>query len=416
MNQHLNRAWRDRVILSLVFLFPILIATLRDAASTIYYILVVLSFFYYKNAWCKLRRREKHFLIGLGLFFTLSLLSLLMTEDLYEGIKRLERFIRLVLLTPIYLMLRKERIETGKAFMLGTGAAVFVMLGQALYQVRILNQPIAHGAYHKIIMGNTAILYATLLFIAALYFGRKKSEYALAALVFGAGCYTSLLSGTRTSWLFVPVIVTCLLWIYRKELSPKAWRRIAFGIVLVIILFGITQPKRLTQGFAQGVNDLKTFQQDPTKETSWGARLVMWHNSFLIFKGSPLVGTGIGDFRNDSKKLFDQGLSYKNDFALRQSHVHNLYLQLLAEGGLVGLILLVAAFFVLPFMFLYDLWQNTSDKRQRFYALSGLIAVFAFAWFGVSESWALRNPMITSYCVTMLVFLTSAANRLCLKD
>lgn len=407
----LNTAWRNRIVYSLVFLFPILAATLRDAGSTIYGILFVLSLFYCTQSWQKLARREKLFLGGLVFFFTLSILSLMMTEDLREGFKRSERYLRLILLIPIYLMLRREQIETGKVFMLGICVAVFPMLGEAVYQVHILGDPVAHGAYHKIILGDLAILFATLSFVGALYFGIDKKRSLLVLPTVIAGVYTSLLSGARTAWFFVPIIFSSLLWICRKSFNAAAWKRIAVGIGICFLIVGGLQPKRLTEGLAQGLSDLKTFQQDPAKETSWGSRLVMWHNSILIFRHSPIFGTGMGDFKADSQTLFDQGLSYDNDFALNQSHAHNLYLQLLAEGGLIGLGALVTAFFVLPFSFLQGLWRDATDKWLRFYALSGLICVLAFAWFGVSESWALRNPMMTAYCMALLVFMTSAANR-----
>ncbi len=411
-----NTTFRNRVILSLVFLFPILVATVRDAGSTIYGVLVAVSLFYCKRGWKVLGQREKTLLTALGFFFLISFLSLFLTEDLREGLKRSERYFRLVLLIPIYLMLRSERIETGKAFLSGIVVAVFVMLGQALYQVKVLNESIAHGAYHKIILGDLAIFYATLIFIGTLYLARKKRDYLLAVPAVIAGAYTSLLSGTRTAWFFVPLIFVFLIWFCRKELNRKAWKSIGVGLGICILLVGGLQPERLTQGLAQGMDDLKIFQQDPTRETSWGSRLVMWHNSIQIFKGSPVFGTGMGDFRTDSKRLFQEGLSFNNEFALNQSHAHNIYLQLLAEGGLLGLFMFVTALFVLPFLFLRDLRRNLSDQWQRFYSLSGLVGILAFAWFGISESWALRNPMITTYCMVMLVFLTSAANRISEKS
>ncbi len=408
---HLSLTWRNRLVYAIVFLFPIVVATLRDAASTLYGLLVVLSLFYCQRAWQLLDPKEKRFLIALGLFFSFSFLSLLMTEDLREGFKRSERYFRLILLIPIYLMLRREQIDTAKPFMLGICGAVLVMMGQAVYQVSFLKETVAHGAYHKIILGDLAILFSTLIFIGVLFFGRKKADYLLAIPAILAGTYTSLLSGTRTAWFFVPVIFVCLLWMCRKDFNPKAWTRITIGIGICLLLLGGLQPKRLTEGLAQGLSDLKTFQQDPAIETSWGSRLVMWHNSILIFKDSPIIGTGMGDFKTDSQMLYDKGLSYSNDFALNQSHAHNLYLQLLAEGGIMGVILLTVALFVFPFLFLHALGRRTSDKPLRFYTLSGIIGVLAFAWFGISESWALRNPMITAYCMVMLVFMTSAANR-----
>ena len=406
-----QNSWLQRAILLLIFLFPILVATVRNGASTIFVLLVLLSLFCPKKRWGELSDRERHFLIGLVLFFLMSSLSLVLTEDLRSGLQRLMRYGRLIVFIPVYLMFRQQGLETGEVFFAGASVALLVMSGQAFYQVEILNRPFAHGAYHKIIMGNMAVFFSALVFVGALLSDNGGKLYVFAGLSILAGLYTGLLSGTRTAWLFVPLIVSCLLWMYRKRLSNRSWKVIVCCIIVSIFFVSYLRPQKLTQGFKEVWSDLERFQQEEDTNTSLGARLVMWRNSLLIFKDSPLFGTGIGDFKNDSLVLLKKGLSYKNDFAVNQKNAHNLYFQLLAEGGLIGLLILVVVLFLLPFVLLYNLWQNASDPYLHYYSLSGLIGIFAFAWFGVSSSWVNRSPVITTYCLTMLVFITSSVNK-----
>lgn len=403
--------WEGRLTLSLAFIFPILVATVNHAGTTIYALLVLLSLFHCKGVWEKLSHREKQFLSGLVLFFFFSISSLFMTEDLREGVKRIERYLRLLGLISIYLMLRKKQISSAKMYLSGAFVAAFVMAVQAFYAVEVLKHPIASGAYHKIIFGNQAILCVAFVACAALFFGRQGFHFFIALLSVMAGVYASILSGTRTAWLFVPYILICLALLYRKRISRQTWVYLVFGTLTTLLLVTLFPPERLVNGFEAAWNDLKVFRENPDKHTSLGARLVMWRNSLLIFRESPLIGTGMGDFKNDSLILFEKGLSYKNDFAVHQANAHNLYFQLLAEGGLVGLALLVTIIFILPFLLFYALWERTEDRLLQCYALSGLIGILAFAWFGVSESWVNRNPMITSYCLTTVVFLSSAVNR-----
>jgi len=410
LEANLNANWRNKLILSLVFFFPIVIATVRDAGSTIYGVLIFLSLFNYKKGWGLLNRRERRFLSGFVLFFLLASLSLLMTEDLHIGIARFERYARFLFFIPIYCMLRGDPLSTVKAFLGGIFFALFVMLGQTLYQVEVLGDPIAHGAYHKIIMGDMAILFAILFFVGVIFCRKSKLRYIFSTLAIGAGFYASLLTGTRTAWFFVPIIAISLLWLYKRQLNKRGWKIIVFGIVTSSLFIAVLQPEILVNGLNQGWTDLKTFSKD-SNNSSWGTRLVMWRNSLLIFKGSPLFGTGVGDFMHDSIILLEQGLSYKNNFAVNSTNAHSIYFMLLAEGGLVGLTLLVFVLFILPYRFVYGLWKKTSDKSIQFYTLLAMISIIAFAWFGVSESWVNRNPMINAYCITLLVFVSSAANR-----
>ncbi len=406
----LDQDWQNKILFSLIFLFPILTATVRHAGSTIYAILTLLSFFHFREGTKVLSLKEKRFLVGFAVFFFLACLSLFLTEDLRVGVQRLERYARFLVIIPIYCMLRGQALESGRTFLAGSIVAIFVMLAQGLYQINFLNAYQANGAYNKIIMGTSAILFTVLIVIGLFFYGKKWEYATFAILAIGSGLYLTLLSGSRTAWLFIPLIIVFLLFLYRKRLSHKNFKILILTLIMTSLFVGIAQPKRLKAGLEGLSVRANTF----TKETASGTvgeRLVMWRNSLLIFKDSPIFGTGLGDFKHDSILLLEKGLSFKSNFAVHSTNAHNIYFMLLAEGGLVGLMLLLAVLFVLPYRFVSGLWKKTSDKSVHLYSLLALISLFAFAWFGVSESWVNRNTIVNLYCVTLLVFVSSAANR-----
>ena len=45
----------------------------------------------------------------------------------------------------------------------------------------------------------------------------------------------------------------------------------------------------------------------------------------------------------------------------------------------------------------------------RFYALSGMATIIAFAVFGLTEAWLARNPFVRTYLMSILVFMSSIA-------
>lgn len=410
MSSVLDQDWQNKILFFLIFLFPILTATVRHAGSTIYAILTLLSFFYFRKGVQKLCLKEKRFLLGFAVFFFLACLSLLMTEDLRVGVQRLERYARFLVIIPIYCMLRGQAFESGRTFLAGSIVAIFVMLGQGLYQINILNAYQANGAYNKIIMGNSAILFTVLIAIGLFFYGKKWEYATFATFAIGSGLYVGLLSVSRTAWLFLPLIVVCLSLLYRKRLNHKNFKTLMLILIMSSIFVGLAQPKKLKAGLEGLSPSANTFSSEVANGTV-GLRLVMWRNSLLIFKDSPIFGTGMGDFKHDSILLLEKGLSYKNNFAVHSTNAHNIYFMLLAEGGLVGLTLLLTVLFILPYRFVYGLWKKTSDKSVHLYSLLALISLIAFAWFGVSESWVNRNTIVNLYCVTLLVFVSSAANR-----
>ena len=202
---------RKKFLLLLIFLFPVLTATVNHAGSTIYGLLTVLSFFYCREGLRLINPKEKRFLMGFLLFFFFSCLSLVMTEDLRVGVQRLERYARFVVLIPIYLMLRGQAIDTGKAFLAGMFAAVFIMLGQAFYEVQVLGAGVVSGAYNRIIMGDLAILFTSLIFIRIFFFGKNKIDFFFSILAVMAGLYVTLLAGSRNAFLFLLFITMSLL-------------------------------------------------------------------------------------------------------------------------------------------------------------------------------------------------------------
>ena len=51
-------------------------------------------------------------------------------------------------------------------------------------------------------------------------------------------------------------------------------------------------------------------------------------------------------------------------------------------------------------------WLAAATAETRFHSLAGLIAVTAFAVFGIGEAWLVRNPFVNAYVVTVVVFMT----------
>lgn len=118
--------------------------------------------------------------------------------------------------------------------------------------------------------------------------------------------------------------------------------------------------------------------------SSFETRAEIWTNSILLWLDSPLGGTGLGGFNFEYPKYQEAHLAYLPDLYLDQAtwyvgQAHNEILQVLAELGIVGL-LLAGLFLALVFK---APWAE--DKKAPFL---GLLAIGATALI----AFPLQNP------------------------
>jgi len=104
------------------------------------------------------------------------------------------------------------------------------------------------------------------------------------------------------------------------------------------------------------------------KDTQWGAH---WLTAIAISKDNFLFGSGVRTFRNVCQK-YDNIDSLSKDIRC-STHPHNIYLEILSETGLIGLILILLFFF----NFIKSLFNKTNNKSLTI-ALGALILALIF--------------------------------------
>jgi len=126
-------------------------------------------------------------------------------------------------------------------------------------------------------------------------------------------------------------------------------------------------------------------------EQSIGLRLFYSQTSFLIIQEYPLLGIGIGNFVWEIRQMLDLLSSW-----LHQP-VHNIYLLIASETGLIGLFIFL--------MFLYQLLRkfNKKLKNKKHYLL--LLIVCAFLFLGLFDHyfWTLQQGQLIFWIVLGLI-------------
>ena len=344
----------------------------------------------------------RYIFIAFAFFFCVTGLSLVNTEDIGAGIRRLEKMLFLFYSFPLYLSLRRLKIDLVSPLLLGFVIAGPVMAIAAVYYVYLLGTSRADGFYSPIIFGNTAMLCA-LMVLAGLYSNRLSGWYKYVGISsFLCGAYAALLSGTRGSWLALPVVVLLL------TVRYFSWRKLIVLICIVVAfaLVIMANDQALTRFSSIGVN-LKKYQTGEQVNTSVGARLQLWQLAVDLWKEKPVIGVGIGDFRLEVKKSIAE---QRTKLTTSYSHAHNIFLDALASTGLCGLIGLIGALFVLPSYFFLCYDSDPKTKEEDFLAVAGLVLLLSFAVFGLTEGWLIHSGLVAVFCFVLTVLLSAASS------
>ncbi len=216
---------------------------------------------------------------------------------------------------------------------------------------------VQRGAYGNFGQNNHFADYVTLALVSALYL-RIKGRLTLPTMAACAGIflYALSLSGSKTTWLYLPALFALSLWFRARSDAPRL-RRAALGLALLLPLFALVQYAMSRYGLAlrpelpgaayAAVTPLDRFTEEMAHGllpqaggSALATRIYMWHQALLMWSRAPVLGVGFGQYAG---VFFQQAaeLSYYH-ISHYDRNSHNALLQLLAETGLAGAALVCA--------------------------------------------------------------------------
>jgi O-antigen ligase len=122
---------------------------------------------------------------------------------------------------------------------------------------------------------------------------------------------------------------------------------------------------------------LRFLASDPRDPAS-DLRPTLWRLSVLAWKNFPIIGSGLGTFREAFRRVQPPDFDYLVEFA------HSDPLQLLVTGGVIGFLLGMTAFLMIGVR-LYRRWRRDQRREETAFMLAGLGALFSIALHGLVE-------------------------------
>jgi O-antigen ligase len=103
-------------------------------------------------------------------------------------------------------------------------------------------------------------------------------------------------------------------------------------------------------------------------------RVGIWAVGMDLFKHYPLTGRGFGNWKITSQE-FDQ---YTNDDNSMSVHAHNDFVEAFGESGILGGIVYLLVFFLLPFYSLKNIFSSSIDHKEKIPLLLSLIGLAGY--------------------------------------
>ncbi len=234
-----------------------------------------------------------------------------------------------------------------------------------------------------------------------LYFLKSKKKIFIP--VISLNLFFNIISATRSVWVatIFTIILFSLLCLSNKKVVLN-FKGIAAVMVILLTLIFVTRFKpanvRIQKDYQKQIGDIIKVN------SSAKVRLNRWKNSLAIISSKPIAGYGLNNFdvvypKFHNAKVKDEYYTAKYFFG----GVHNEYLQILSETGIIGLLL----FAILLFSY-FRMLSSVEEIFLRYSLLLSTVSILITSFF----SSTLHYPTyLFLFMLNFIIAVTKSQNR-----
>ena len=189
-----------------------------------------------------------------------------------------------------------------------------------------------------------------------LLYQQQKLKVGYVVLLAAPLLFVLTLSGSRSSWLYLLMMVGMTWWCWRAD---RALRRLLGYAAAILLGFALMHLLVQLPFLAGADGDTNTVQRFVNSDTNGSIRLYLWREAGLIFMQSPWVGVGFGQFAWYHFELLPV-LQAKKIVGV-YNNAQSVIFQLAAEAGLAGLL----ALFATMGAWVFGLYRRFAASDQR---------------------------------------------------
>ncbi|RFU69552.1 O-antigen ligase family protein [Peribacillus saganii] len=357
-------------------------------------ILVLSAAWEYKKGTIKLNDLSiKPFIITFSLFLIAAVISLVKAESYTPAIMEIGRFLSYVFLFLIVVKVqftKEQYINFAKAF--GAAALIVGLFGILQYVFNFslnkaglyaleeakgrVDSTLTNPNYYSSFVN---FVIPILLLLAVVYFKNKKTQLLFFAF-YSIYVINLILTYTRAAWVTMFCAFILIILIMPKKFLKNLFKPhilVAFALLLTVLywmpdvqsrtnsaIYAIGKllpdtPGNPDKGGEDGdeapEDDEETIEEpdDETTNRAVVSRITLWKTGWVMFKDNPILGVGMGNYYVRYKDFVEKYPEL--DIGHEAYSVHNSYLKVAAETGIIG-ILSFLSFYIVYFLYLARLY------------------------------------------------------------
>jgi O-antigen ligase len=289
-----------------------------------------------------LKIKNNFFVYAVLWFVFLHFLGLLWTEDFIWAQNVLKREWKLIFILLFMMIIKKEHFNYYlKCFILGMTFSEIVSYAIWFEIIPPFMYAAKNGMYTPFMWHLSYNIYLAVAISLVLHFlihdkQLDKIKQIILSFFFLTMTINMFITGGRAGQI---AFLTMLLVMSYTFL--KTHFKIAISIMSVLVIsfiFAYITSDLFSKRVNLAIYEVQTFQEN--HQTSVGYRIALALNMMEIIKENPLIGVGTGDMLQEYAKVNEKSL-YKTDIM----QPHNMYILVLVEFGLLGLMSLLALFY-----------------------------------------------------------------------
>jgi putative inorganic carbon (hco3(-)) transporter len=337
--------------------------------------------------------------LPLALFLGGTVLALLFSGHIHEGLPQIRKFYVFCELLVVYAGLRDLRlirwlVLVWAGFASITAIRSFVQFAAKVQQAEQLHVPFYNYYIGERITGfmshwntfSAQEMFALIMLASFLMFGPLSRKAWIWVVCAGLMSLAVLLAETRMVWIATAVAGMYLVWFWKR------WLVLALPAVAAIVI--LVSPASLRERFTSMVR--------PSQSDSNEFRIVTWRTGLRMIEAHPVLGLG----PEGPKYHFDEYLPA--DVTVKPSgwygHLHNIYLQYAAERGIPVMLILLWMLARIGRDFWLGLRHLPPGRGYRRFLLHGGMAVLlatlteGFAEYNMGDSEVLTMFLVVVGC------------------
>lgn len=379
----------EKLILFSIYCFPFTLITgsflpdLTLSISALYFIYVSIKFKlinYYQNIYIYL----------LSFFYFFILFRSFFAVDILLSLEHSLFFFRYIFFILAVIYFIKKHSYFTKYLTISLASAITIIIIDAyiqlIFQTNLLGMSNQGNHFLNGMFGSKEVLgfyvsRLTPLLLGLIYLHKKEAKkYFFSILILLTNAYIiTFISGDRSDFFVLTLSFILISFLIKDYLKTKL---IIFMGVFALFTFIIFNNSDYKFRYIDNVRDLIGINTDQMYFISWHHH-AMAESSLNMFLDNPLAGQGTKMYRklcsNDLFKVVLPGRDIDNDLGHSCStHPHNWYLELSAETGIIGIILVFSTF-VLLFYKLYRQFISITFLNKSIlkdYEICFIVALF----------------------------------------